>query len=147
MGAAGTVLAFAGVAAAPVVKTPKVGKSFLFESAAEALAADDLIPQNAIRIQASGKHGTIVLGTAYVRCEVAGTGTNTILIETSTTLTGTRTTRGTINLSTNREADSGDMAFEVSDGMYIWARCSAVGATAPQKVSVQVDALETVLLV
>ena len=121
----------------------KVSKSYIFESAAEALAADDLIPQNAIVVPVSGKHGTIVLGIAYARCEVVGAGTNTLLVETSTTLTGARTTRGTINLGTAREASSSDMAFTVSDGMYIWVRCSAVNATAPQKVTVQINATET----
>jgi len=139
-----TGLEFTGAGGIRVkVSDLKVSKSYIFESAAEALAADDLIPQNAIVIPVSGKHGTIVLGIAYARCEVVGAGTNTLLIETSTTLTGTRTTRGTINLGTAREAASSDMAFTVSDGMYIWVRCSAVNATAPQKVTVQINATET----
>lgn len=122
----------------------KISKSYIFEYPDAALGLDDLIPQNSIRVPAAGKHGTIVLGIAYARCEVVGAGVNTLLIETSTTLTGARATRGTINLGIDREAASADMAFTVSDGMYIWARCSAVGATAPQKVTVQIDALETV---
>jgi len=122
----------------------RVSKSYIFEYPTTDLALDDFIPQNSIRVPIAGKHGAIVLGTAYARCEVIGSGTNTILIETSTTLTGARTTRGTINLGVAREADTGAMAFTVSDGMYLWVRCSAVGATAPQKVTVQIDAEESV---
>lgn len=123
--------------------THKVSKSYIFEFPDVDLAVGDFIPENAIRIPASGKHGTIVLGIGYARDEVVGTGTNTILVRTSTTLTGARTTRGTINLGVAREAQSANMAFTVSDGLYLWVECSAVGATAPQKVTVQVDAEET----
>ena len=108
------------------------------------LTVDDFIPQNAIRVPVASGRGTIVLGVAYARCEVAGTGVNTLLVETSTTLTGTRTTRGTLNLDAVRETASADMAFTVSDEMYIFVRCSAVGGTSPQKVTVQINATETV---
>lgn len=121
----------------------KVSKSFMYEFPAEDMAVGDFIPENAIRIPAAGKHGDITWGIAYARCEVAGTGTNTILFRTSTTLTGARTTRATINLGTAREA-SAAITLTESGGMYLWVECSAVGATAPKKVSVQIDAEEKV---
>ncbi len=121
----------------------KVSKSYMFEFPDEDMAVGDFIPENAIRIPASGKHGDITWGTVYVRCEVVGTGTNTILFRTSTTLTGGRTTRATVNLSTSREA-SASITLTESDGMYLWVECSAVGGTAPTKVTAQVDAEEAV---
>lgn len=121
----------------------KVSKSYLFEFPDEDMAVGDFIPENAIRIPAAGKHGDITWGTAYARCKTVGTGTNTILFRTSTTLTGARTTRATMNLGTSREA-SGAITLTESDGMYLWVACSAVGGTAPKKVTVQIDCEEAV---
>ena len=124
--------------------TPKVSKSIIFTFPDEDMAVGDFHSEVAIRAPAASEHGTIVLGIGYARNTVVGSGTNTILIRTSTTLTGARTTRGTINLGTAREAASSDMTFTFTDGLYLWVACSAVGATAPKKVVVQIDATEEI---
>lgn len=127
----------------PTMDARKSSKSYLYEFPDEDLAVADFIPENAIRIPAAGKHGDITWGTAYARCETVGVGTNTILFRTSATLTGTRTTRATIALNAAREASAAITLIE-TDGQYLWVACSAVGATAPKKVTVQIDAEETV---
>ena len=124
--------------------TPRVSKSYIFTFAEDDLSVADFIPEVAIRAPAASEHGTIVLGIGYARNTVVGSGTNTILIRTSATLTGARTTRGTINLGVAREAASSDMSFTLTNGLYLWVACSAVGATAPKKVTVQVDATEAI---
>ena len=118
--------------------TRKVSKSIIFASPSEDFAVEDWLPDQAVRVPASGKHGTWTAGTVYVRCGTAGTGTNTILFRTSTTLTGARTTRATVNLSTNREA-SASITWTPADGEYMWIAVSAVGGTAPKKGIAQVD--------
>ena len=125
------------------IAADRVSKSYLFTFPAVDLAVGDFISDTAIRLPAAGKHGDITWGTAYARCTVVGAGTNTILFRTSTTLTGLRSTRATINLGSGREA-SGAITLAESDGMYLWVECSAVGGTAPKKVTVQVDCEEEV---
>jgi len=132
-----------GIGASADNHSHKASKSWEFEFPAEDLAVGDFKPESAIRIPASDKHGTITIGTVYVRCGTVGTGTNTILFRTSTTLTGSRTTQATIELGTDREASEPASSFDVTDGMYLWVECSAVGATAPKKVICQVDGEET----
>lgn len=120
----------------------KVSKSIVFASPGEDLAVEDWLSDQAIRVPAAGKHGTWTPGTIYVRVGTAGTGTNTILFRTSTTLTGTRTTRATVNLGTAREA-SAAITWTPANGEYLWVAVSAVGATAPKKGVAQVDIEET----
>ncbi len=121
----------------------KVSKSIMFASPGEDLAVEDWLSDQAIRVPAAGKHGTWTPGTVYVRVGTAGTGTNTILLRTSTTLTGARTTRATVNLGTAREA-SAAITWTPADGEYLWVTVSAVGGTAPKKGVAQVDIEETV---
>lgn len=124
--------------------TAKLSKSLMYTSPQDTLAAsEDWISGQAIRVPAADKHGTWTPGTIYVRVGTVGTGTNTILFRTSTTLTGTRTTRATVNLGTSREA-SATISWTPADGEYIWVECSAVGGTPPEKGIAQIDIEETV---
>ena len=136
----GTDTAFAAIQVADLPAL-SVAKTFLFQFPDEDMAVGDFISQSAIRIPASGKHGDYTWGTIYVRCTVVGTGTNTILFRTSTTLAGARTTRATVALGTSREA-SAAITLAETDGMYLWVTCSAVGGTAPKWVMAQIDAEE-----
>ena len=120
----------------------KHSKSLIFVYPDNDLATGTFLPQTAIRVPASGKHGTWTPGTAYCRAVVAGSGTNTILFRTSSTYAGARTTRATIALGTALEA-SAAITWTPADGEYCWVECSAVGATAPQGVEVQIDIEET----
>ena len=119
-----------------------VSKSVIFSSPSATLAVEDWLPDQAIRVPATGQRGVWTPGTFYVRVGTAGTGTNTILFRTSTTLTGARTTRATVNLGTAQEA-SATITWTPADGEYMWVAVSAVGATAPQKGVAQVDIVET----
>lgn len=121
----------------------KVSKSIMFHSPNEDLAVEDWLSDQAVRVPASGKHGVWTPGTIYVRVGTAGTGTNTVLFRTSTTLTGARTTRATVNLGTNREA-SAAITWTPADGQYMWVAVSAVGATAPKNGVAQIDIEEAV---
>jgi len=122
----------------------KVSKSIIFASPSAALAAsEDWLPDQAVRVPAASKHGTWTPGTVYVRVGTVGTGTNTILFQTSSTLTGARTTRATVNLGTAQEASAG-ITWTPADGEYMWVVCSAVGGTPPQKGVAQVDLEETI---
>lgn len=121
----------------------KVSKSIMFHSPSEDLAVEDWLSDQAVRVPASGKHGVWTPGTIYVRVGIAGTGTNTILLRTSTTLTGTRTTRATVNLGTNREA-SAAITWTPANGQYMWVAASAVGGTAPKNGVAQIDLEEAV---
>jgi len=123
---------------------PKISKSVIFSSPAATLAVEDWLPDQAVRVPASGKHGTWTPGTIYVRVGTAGTGTNTILFRTSTTLTGARTTRATVNLGTAQEA-SAAITWTPADGDYMWVEVSAVGGTPPQKGIAQIDLLEEIV--
>ncbi len=123
----------------------KTSKSVIYASPSEDLAVEDWLSGQAVRVPAAGKHGTWTPGTIYVRVGTAGTGTNTILFRTSTTLTGARTTRATVNLGTAREA-SAAITWTPADGEYLWVAVSAVGATAPKLGIAQVDIEETVYL-
>ena len=116
----------------------KVSKTLMFHYPDEDMAVGDFVPETAIRVPAAGKHGTWTPGTVYVRCLTVGTGTNTVLFRTSSTLTGARTTRATVSLGTSREA-SAAITWTPADGEYMWAACSAVGGTAPKRVVAQVD--------
>lgn len=130
------------VHAHPTSLLTTVSKSILFASPNINFKVETWLPDQAVRVPASGKHGTWVAGTVYVRCGTAGTGTNTILFRTSTTLTGARTTRATVALGTNREA-SASITWTPADGEYMWIEVSAVGGTAPKRGIVQVDIEET----
>ena len=121
----------------------EVSKSLMFHYPDEDMAVGDFVPETAIRVPAAGEHGAWSSQTFYVRCTVVGTGTNTILLRTSSTLTGARTTRATVNLGTNREGSSA-IAWSPADGEYVWVTCSAVGGTAPKRVVAQVDLEEAV---
>ncbi len=118
--------------------TLKVSKSLMFHYPDEDMAVGDFVPESAIRVPAAGEHGSWSSQTFYVRCLTAGTGTNTILLRTSSTLTGARTTRATVNLGTSREGSSA-IAWSPADGEYVWVACSAVGGTAPKRAIAQVD--------
>lgn len=123
--------------------TMKVSKSIVFSSPNADLAVEDWLSDQATRVPAAGKHGTWTPGTIYVRVGTAGTGTNTILFRTSSTLTGVRTTRATVNLGTAREA-SAAITWTPADGEYMWVECSAVGGTPPKKGIAQVDIEEAI---
>ncbi len=121
----------------------KVSKSLMYHSPNEDLAVEDWLSDQAITVPASGKHGVWTPGTIYVRVGTAGTGTNTILFRTSTTLAGARTTRATVNLGTAREA-SAAITWTPTNGQYLWVAVSAVGGTAPKKGVAQIDLEEAV---
>lgn len=121
----------------------KVSKSIMFHSPDEDLAVEDWLSDQAVRVPAASKHGTWTPGTVYVRVGTAGTGTNTILFRTSTTLTGARTTRATVNLDTAREA-SATITWTPADGEYMWVEVSAVGGPAPKKGLAQVNLEEAI---
>ncbi|KKM53132.1 hypothetical protein LCGC14_1554320 [marine sediment metagenome] len=123
--------------------TLKVSKSIMFHFPAEDMAVGDFVSESAIRVPAAGKHGTWTPGMLYVRCTVAGTGTNIIAFATSTTLTGGRTARATVNLGTSREAST-PIVWTPADGQYLWVICIAVGATAPKRPVAQIDLEEAV---
>ena len=118
-----------------------ISKSILWASPAGPLAVDDWLSDQAVRVPADGSHGPWSPGTLYVRVGVAGTGTNTIILATSSSLAGSRTTRATVNLGTAREA-SAAVTWTPEAGQYMWVQMTAVGGTEPQNGVAQFDLLE-----
>jgi len=121
-----------------------VSKMFPFTSVADALATGALIPE-VLPIAISGEHGTLSFKSARVACVTAGTGTNTILIEVDDNPGFTSATViATLNLGTGTSAAdvTEDNSWAPTTNVYMRARCTAVGGTAPQKVTVTVIAKE-----
>lgn len=106
---------------------------------AAALTAATLNPVSRC-VGESGEHGTQTLLRAKATAGVAGTGTNTILIEADDNPAfSSPTVLFTLALNTSTEVDDTvlDNAWASGD-IHLRARCSAVGGTAPQNVVVTV---------
>lgn len=93
-------------------------------------------PEAGICVGESGEHGLYRAVRGKVHCKTAGTGTNTIVIEVDDSPTfPSPVTIFTINLGTSTEADSTALQNRWLEGdNFVRARCTAVGATAPQEV-------------
>lgn len=116
----------------------KIAQQFVFVPQAAALVAETLQP-NRLCVGESGEHGTYAAIRAKATAGTAGTGTNTILIEADDNPAfSSAVTLFTLALDTATEVDDTvlDTAWASGD-IFIRARCTAVGATAPQNVVVE----------
>lgn len=121
-----------------------VSKTFTFTVPVDALATGALVPEIMLAGE-SGEHGTLSFVRAKAVCVTAGTGTNTILVEVDDNPGFTSaTTIATLNLGTSTEADDAteDAAWTPTTNVFVRARCTAVGATPPDKVTVFLVAKE-----
>lgn len=100
------------------------------------MTAASFAPEAGICVGEPGEHGLYRAVRGKVHCKTAGTGTNTIVIEADSDPTfPSAVTLFTLNLGTATEAD--DVVLDnpwVEGDNFIRARCTAVGATAPQEV-------------
>ncbi len=137
LGADGTVLASAGAAAAPVFEAIYTTHVISFPAHAEDLATGVLGVRPGFPVGESGEHGTFTAIRAKAVAGTAGTGTNTILIEADDNPAFTSAvTLFTLPLDTSTEVDDTvlDTAWAAGD-IWVRARCTAVGGTAPQDVA------------
>jgi hypothetical protein len=114
----------------------------VFPTPAVALTAvtASFLPTTGLCVGEAGEHGALKALRAKAMAGTAGTGTNTILIECDDNPAfSSATVLFTIALGTSTEADDTtlDNPWPPGDN-FLRARCSAVGATAPQEVTVEV---------
>ncbi len=122
----------------------KISKTWLFHYHDETLVVNaDFNGENPIRIPSSGQHGTFALNKLRVTCKVAGSGINTIKLQSSLTLTGARTDRAEVALDAAREASDTTISYVPGVDEYLWVRATAVDPTAPKGVVAQLDGEET----
>jgi hypothetical protein len=137
------VLPPAGTAPAP---TKHAIHPIIFTPLSQALVLnEDWSPNVGYRLPPSGEHGTFVPQRLRIRCKTAGTGTNTIELQTSSTLTGARTTRASFTLANTANEEQETTSFggwSPADNEYLWVRATGVGGTAPQDLAVQLDLTE-----
>ena len=87
----------------------------------------------------SGEHGTFTGIRGKAICDTVGVGTNTIVIEADDAPTfPSATTLFTLPLNTAQEVDDTtlDNAWAAGD-IFVRARCTAIGSTAPMNTRVQ----------
>ena len=139
LGADGKVLVAAGTAAAPVFEEIFTTHIATFHPITAELASGALWP-NRICVGESGEHGTFTAIRAKATAGTAGSGTNTILIEADDNPAfSTATVLFTLALNTSTEVDDTvlDNAWASGD-IFLRARCTAVDATGPEEVVVEV---------
>jgi hypothetical protein len=125
----------------------KITHTYVFTPKGQDLVVnEDWMPLRAIKLPPSGSHGTYAALRVRVRAGTAGTGTNTVEVQTSTTHGGARTQVATVALGTSTEpADvtSFTGSWVPASDEYIWVRATAVGATAPKDVQLELLIQET----
>ena len=122
----------------------KVSKSVIFGSPSAALAVEDWLPDQAVRVPAASKHGTWTPGTFYVRLGTASSsGSVTVLFRTSDTLAGARTTRATVTITATNREGSAAITWPPADGQYMWVECTGFGTGSANGIA-QVDIEETI---
>ena len=118
-----------------------ISHSLVFATPAVALTAVTLsfLPTTGLCVGETGEHGAFKAIRAKAVAGTAGTGTNTILIESDDNPAFSSATElFSIALGTSTEADDTTPSNPWPPGdNFIRARCSAVGGTAPQEVTVQ----------
>lgn len=146
LGASGTILASDGTDLA--YKTAEVLHIIAFTGLAEDLASGVLMPRPGICVGESGEHGTYTGIRGKAIAGTAGTGTNTILIEADDNPAfSSAVTLFTLALDTSTEVDDTTLDTSWASGdIFVRARCSAVGATAPKDVTVFFYYQEALLL-
>lgn len=109
-----------------------------FPALAEDLATGVMGARPGLAVGESGEHGTFAAIRAKAIAGTAGTGTTTILIEADNNPAfSSATTLFTLALNTATEVDDTGLDNTWATGdIFIRARCSAVGATAPKDVNV-----------
>lgn len=118
----------------------KITHIFVFTPKGESLVdEEDWSPLQAFKLPPSGEHGTYAALRVRCRARVAGTGTNTVKLQTSTTIAGSRTDRATIALNTATEPSdiTSFSGWVPANDEYIWVRATDVGATAPKDVQLE----------
>lgn len=116
----------------------QVYHAYVFTPRSEALVLqEDWQPVAAHRIPPTGEHGALTPLRFRVRAMNAGGGVNTVVLQTSATLTGARTTRATVALDAAQEAETTAFGtWTPADNEYLWVRATAVG-TAPQNLTAE----------
>jgi hypothetical protein len=138
LGADGLVLVSAGAAAAPVFEAIYITHVAEFPALSEDLATGVMGGRPGKCVGESGEHGTFTAIRAKAVAGTAGTGTTTILIEADDNPAfSSAVTLYTLALNTSTEVDDTvlDTAWAAGD-IWVRARCTAVGATAPKDVNV-----------
>jgi hypothetical protein len=134
----GLALVGAGTTAAPVFEAIYTTHIAEFPALAEDLETGVMGGRPGKCVGESGEHGAFTAIRAKAIAGTAGTGTTTILIEADDNPAfSSATTLFTLALNTSTEVDDTvlDNAWASGD-IFIRARCSAVGATAPKDVNV-----------
>jgi hypothetical protein len=138
LGADATVLVAAGVSAAPVFEEIFTIHIAEFPALAENLVIGVMGGRPGKCVGESGEHGAFTAIRAKAIAGTAGTGTTTILIEADDNPAfSSPSVLYTLALDTSTEVD--DTVLDnswVGDNIFIRARCSAVGGTAPKDVNV-----------
>jgi hypothetical protein len=139
LGADAKVLVAAGVGAAPVFEDIYTTHIAQFPALAEDLATGVMGARPGLNVGESGEHGAFTAIRAKAIAGTAGTGTTTILIEADDNPAfSSPTVLFTLALNTSTEVDDTvlDNAWASGD-IFVRARCTAVGATAPKDVNVE----------
>ncbi len=115
-------------------------KTYLFHFHRVILQQDvDFNGELPVRVPGADAHSGATPFELRVTVETAGSGTNTIELQTSSTFGGARTTRATVSLDATQEAETSSFgSWVLSDDEYLWIRATAVG-TAPRGVEAQLD--------
>lgn len=138
LGANATVLAATGVGSAPGFEEIYTTHIAQFPALAEDLVTGVMGALPGLNVGESGEHGTFTAIRAKAIAGTAGTGTTTILVEADDNPAFTSAvTLFTLALNTATEVDDTtlDTAWAAGD-IFVRARCTAVGATAPKDVNV-----------